>query len=95
MPEPVEEPEMGLHPLTHIICESMLLLGFPSQRPRYTGSERVGMRDVYTVLTPSDETLLQLCVYGYIFFVCVSIWRPAKSVYMCVCAYLPTQYPVL
>lgn len=22
----------GLHPLTHIICESMLLLGFPSQR---------------------------------------------------------------
>lgn len=36
------------------------------------------------VLTPSDETLLQLCAYGYI-FVCVpvSLWRPA-SLYVCV-----------
>lgn len=34
----------GLHPLTHIICECMLRLGFPSQRPvhrvRESGNER-------------------------------------------------------
>lgn len=47
--EPCGRARDGLHPLTHIICESMLLLGLPSQRPvhrvRESGNERE--RDVY------------------------------------------------
>lgn len=53
----------GLHPLTHIICECMLRLGFPSQRPvhrvRESGNERCVCVCVHT---PSDESLSR--VYG-------------------------------
>lgn len=44
------------------------------------------------MLPPSDDMQLQLATLFYL-SVPISLWRPA-SLYMCVCAYLPTQYPL-
>lgn len=86
MARAVEEPEMGCIRLRTLSVRACCFLA-SLHKGRYTGSERVGMRDVYAL-----HPQMKHCIGCVCMCVCIRVhllsMATCESIYLCVCVFI-------